>query len=420
LRTAIAHVLISRNGPALQPGTRSYARSWIRDGAMMGEALLRTGHAEAVREFADWFAPHLFPSGKVPCCLDARGADPVPENDSHGEWVRLVSQYYRYTHDTAWLRRQWPGVVRAVDYMESLRADSRREANAEALGYAGLLLPSISHEGYSDKPAWSYWDDFWALAGYRAAPALAQALGDADHGRRFTAARDDFMHDLGDSITKSRARHGIDFIPGSADRGDFDATSTTIALSEADALGLVPRTWFDATFERYWQEFIARRDGTKPWEDYTPYEWRNVGALVRLGQVDRAHAAIAFFMADRRPAPWNQWAEVVGREPRKPRFVGDMPHAWVASDYVRAVLDLFAYEREDEQAMVLAAGIPDAWIAAGGVSIDGLRTPWGPLGYTLRREGNANVLEISAASARPPGGFVLRDGLVLKQAAEVR
>ena len=32
--------------------------------------------------------------------------------------------------------------------------------------------------------------------------------------------------------------------------------------------------------------------------------------------------AIEFFMHDRRPDEWNQWAEVVGRNPRKSRFVG--------------------------------------------------------------------------------------------------
>src|SRR5262249_48660069 len=74
LRTALAHILISRDGTALRPGTRSYARSWIRDGAMMADALLRFGETAAVREYVDWYAPHQFSSGKVPCCVDHRGA----------------------------------------------------------------------------------------------------------------------------------------------------------------------------------------------------------------------------------------------------------------------------------------------------------------------------------------------------------
>ncbi|HVK50238.1 MAG TPA: discoidin domain-containing protein, partial [Pseudoxanthomonas sp.] len=46
LRTSLAHMLISRIGPRLQPGTRSYSRSWIRDGAMISEGLLRLGRDE--------------------------------------------------------------------------------------------------------------------------------------------------------------------------------------------------------------------------------------------------------------------------------------------------------------------------------------------------------------------------------------
>src|SRR5262249_48193615 len=79
LRTALAHILINRDGPGLQPGSRSYERSWIRDGALSSASLLRLGHTEAATEFMDWYSQYLFSNGKVPCCVDFRGADPVPE-----------------------------------------------------------------------------------------------------------------------------------------------------------------------------------------------------------------------------------------------------------------------------------------------------------------------------------------------------
>ena len=71
--TATAHILVTRSGPALQPGPRRYTRSWIRDGAMMSAALLRMGHAREVREFIRWYAPHQRADGFVPCCVDRRG-----------------------------------------------------------------------------------------------------------------------------------------------------------------------------------------------------------------------------------------------------------------------------------------------------------------------------------------------------------
>src|SRR5262249_56200339 len=86
------------------------------------------------------------------------------------------------------------------------------------------------------------------------------------------------------------------------------------------------------TFDRYWSEFAARANGTRKWNDYTPYEWRTVGAFTRLGQRDRAQAAIDFFFASgARPPGWNQWAEVVCRPQRQIRFIADTPHPCAAS-----------------------------------------------------------------------------------------
>src|SRR5690606_33128844 len=105
LRTSLAHMLISRIGPRLQPGTRSYARSWIRDGAMISEGLLRMGRPDVVREYVDWYAPYQFEDGMVPCCVDDRGSDPVPENDSHGELIFNIAELYRYDGDKAFLAK---------------------------------------------------------------------------------------------------------------------------------------------------------------------------------------------------------------------------------------------------------------------------------------------------------------------------
>jgi hypothetical protein len=61
-----------------------------------------------------------------------------------------------------------------------------------------------------------------------------------------------------------------------------------------------------------------------------------------------------------RPLAWNHWAEVVWREPATPRFIGDMPHGWVGSDFIRSVTDMFAYADGDD-ALVIGAGIHPEW-----------------------------------------------------------
>jgi hypothetical protein len=414
LRTATAHMLVSRVGPRLQPGTRSYARSWIRDGAMISEGLLRMGRVDAVREYVDWYAPYQFRDGMVPCCVDDRGSDPVPENDSHGELIFAIAELYRYDGDKAALARRWPHVRAAFDYMEKLRASERTEANrAKDPALYGLMPASISHEGYSAKPMHSYWDDFWALRGYKDAVELAQALGKDDEARRMAAARDQFHADLQASLFAAVERHGIDYLPGAAELGDFDPTSTTMA----PVLGIGPTgtpgdalqyaMLLNATFDRYWREFRQRETGQREWKDYTPYEWRNVSAFVRLGRRDRAWDAVRFFFAGRTPQAWNQWAEVVSRTPRTPFFLGDLPHAWVASDFVRSALDMFAYARESDHSLVLAAGLPVRWFDGDGVSIQGLGIPGGTLGYSIRRENGRLRVDVPAGVPLPAGGLVL-------------
>jgi hypothetical protein len=133
-----------------------------------------------------------------------------------------------------------------------------------------------------------------------------------------------------------------------------------------------------------------------------------VGTFVRLGWRDRAHELLDFFLDSRRPAGWNQWAEVVGREPRRPRFIGDMPHTWVASDFIRSFLDLFAYERESDRSLLLAAGIPESWISApGGVGVRGLHTPYGLLDYSLAKSGDEVRMDVAGNLKVPAGGLVI-------------
>ena len=136
----------------------------------------------------------------------------------------------------------------------------------------------------------SYWDDFWGLTGLKDAAWLAGELGDAGETRRLAASTDEFRLDILASLAAARDIHGIVFIPGAADLGDFDPTSTTVALSPAGEQARLPRDALAATFERYWSEFAARRDGRRAWDAYTPYEWRNVGAFVRLGWRDRVES----------------------------------------------------------------------------------------------------------------------------------
>jgi hypothetical protein len=415
IQTTLAYILINRDGPAIRPGSRNYARSWIRDGAMTSSALLELGHPEAVRAFLRWYARYQGPDGKIPCCVDRRGPDPTPEHDSAGAFIHAVAEYYRFTRDVGLVSDLWPNVTRAVDYLSALRkrrlTDDYREP--EKAAYYGLLPESISHEGYSAHPVHSYWDDFFALRGFTDAAALAVVLGDDERAKQYAALRDSFHETLTASIARTIAAHQIDYVPGSVELGDFDPTSTAVVLTGGGELDHLPEAPLARTFDLYVDEFRRRQDGGGEREEVSGYEMRNVGALVRLGRKRAALDLLDWFVAAQRPPAWHEWAEITWQDPSAPRFIGDMPHTWVGAGFVDSVRTLLAYERDTDGALVLAGGVPEAWVRSGdGVTVKRLPTHYGILGYTLRADGPDTVrLRIGGDLALPPGKIVVRSPL---------
>ena len=399
--TATAHILVTRSGPALQPGPRRYTRSWIRDGAMMSAALLRMGHAEEVREFIRWYAPHQREDGFVPCCVDREGTDWLVEHDSHGELLALIADYYRFSSDDAFLQESWAFVDKAVGYIE------------RSLGQDGLLPISVSHEGYLAQPVHSFWDDFWALRGLRDAVDLAHAAGYETSAQRWGALCARFASTLFASIEATRAQRKLDYIPGSIEWADFDPTATANAIYLHDVPDGLDRKAVEQTFDKYLADWRSKRSGAVAWSNYTPYEIRIIGALVRLGRRDAALELLRFFLSDRRPQPWNQWPEIAWQDRKAPAHVGDLPHTWIAAEYVLAVRSLIAYEREADRSLILAAGLAPEWIDGAGVQVNAMPTLYGSLSYSLRRINTALRFEIGGGIMgkvvlRPPLAAALR------------
>lgn len=162
--------------------------------------------------------------------------------------------------------------------------------------FYGMMPASISHEGYSDKPVHAYWDNFWALRGYEDAAYLASVLDKPEDAVRVSISRDEFAADLSASLRSAVRNRGINFLPGSVEHGDFDAISTAVALALEGERSLLPQDLLVNTFERYWSDFVERRDGKRKWKDYTPYEWRSVSAFVRLDWRNRVWDAAKYFL----------------------------------------------------------------------------------------------------------------------------
>jgi hypothetical protein len=167
--------------------------------------------------------------------------------------------------------------------------------------------------------------------------------------------RDNFKENLYNSINASIQYHGINYIPGCAELGDFDATSTTIALNPCNELKNLPKEYLINTFDKYFENFNERLNPQSRWINYTPYEQRVVGSYIYLNNINRAHKLLDFFFTHQRPLNWNHWAEVVWNNCDTTEFIGDMPHTWVGSDFINSVRSMFVYEDEYENSLIVGA-----------------------------------------------------------------
>jgi hypothetical protein len=215
---------------------------------------------------------------------------------------------------------------------------------------------------------------------------LACALGDLQSGAHLSELCRSFRECLLSSLNLTIKDRGINYFPGSVELADFDPSATAIVGSLINDDQFITKKEFRTTFDKYLADFDAshRRDSGK-WVNFTPYEMRIIGTLVKMGRREESYKLLKFFIDERAPRAWNQWPEIVWRDLKAPAHIGDLPHSWVGAEFILSFLSSFAYEKPDSQSLILASGIPNHWLNHGGISIKNLPTYFGKLNYTLRK-----------------------------------
>lgn len=416
IRSNLAYLCINADGPATQPGSRNYNSSWIRDGSISATAMIRFGLLSQGNDYLNWFTGLIKDDGFIPFLVETKTGEMTwfarswHEHDSFGQYVFLVRQAAELTGDDEITKKCWPKVKAAMKHMEHLIAQ-RLTDQYKGTEYEGILPESNSHEGYFPAKH-SYWDDFFAIRGIQDAQALAIQLGHTEDAEWLAKFEKNFRTSLLASIEKVRKRDSLTTLPACAELGDFDPTSTSIAIMAADERDTLPQDALRNTYDRYVKESkhrAAQPFGTR--STYTPYEVRNISALIRMGRPEDAIMLVEYFLEDAvRPSGWNHMAEVVHGDPRTPSYIGDMPHTWVGAGLINAIRDMLVYEERDT--LFLAAAIPDQWLDSG-VSVKNLQTWWGPISYDLKRQKNGETTLELHSIRKPPNGFVLPKGIKL-------
>lgn len=304
----------------ITPGPWIYHRFWYRDAAPMLAALDVCGHHARVRAVIDRFPEGLTAEGFF------RGPD--GEWDSNGAVLHTILQHHARTRSDSWLRRWYPDLVRAGDWIVRT---CRQTANG--LPPAGF---SAEHLGASDQ---YYWDAFWCLAGLRSLGDIAATLG---HAEAAAQRRNETAH-LEACI---RAAVGDDeaVIAGAPGRA-FDASAIG-SLCAVYPLDLFDGTW--AAAEETVRSLDARYMTARGWyhpiihSGYNPYMTMQIAhALLLLGDVEAAWKA-AHPIVHETQTPWSLPEAM---HPRGGGSMGDGHHGWAAAEIVLFLRDCVVMER---------------------------------------------------------------------------
>ncbi|NQU41163.1 MAG: hypothetical protein HQ523_14520 [Lentisphaerae bacterium] len=407
LKASVAYSFVTKDGPWLQPGCWCYDKSWIRDGGVAAVALMRFGFFDEARAFLDAYTTNQFETGEIPCVIDNKAANPfwegISEYDSQGEYVYAILQYYRFTHDRAFLEGKLTNVVQSLQFAEQLR-DKRTGPDYQNDPDKKLLYGLIS-KSYANH---NYYDNLWTLKAWKDGRAMACILGRNELAEWMDGQYSALKHSVKTSMMGVIERHGIDYIPEYPEGTHFWAASIGAGVARCGEKDAMPPAALQRTFDKYHAQL---REWLMPGAVYrfTPEEMPIVETFLYMDRKDQAVELLRFMLAHRKPVGWNQWPEVVNSDERAPTIFGDMPHTWVSAQYVLALMSLLLYE--DGDALVLGHGIPAEWVrAADGVSIADVPTHFGRVSYRMAAIDD-DVRVTLSGTAVPPKGFIVKSPL---------
>ena len=119
---------------------------------------------------------------------------------------------------------------------------------------------------------------------------------------------------------------------------------------------------------------------------------------------------IDYFLNDQVPHSWNAFAEVVWKDKKTARFIGDIPHTWVGSDFLNAIRSMFVYENESDESLVLASALYQDWIdSPNGMSIENLPTYYGEISYSIKKVDSKYTFSIYGDVDLPSNGIKIKN-----------
>lgn len=406
-----------RNGRlTFQVGPTCYRGLWVVDGNFLLEAARYLGYDKEAIEGLKTTWSKQQASGQI---IAAGGREHY--KDTAIAMFTLVRQC-ELSQDWSLLRELEPNVASAIDFLDGLRAQARKEGSA--LGGYGLLPRGFADGGIEDVRD-ELTNTLWAMTGLKAMGEAGAPLGLKSAARASAVYRELFA-----AFEKAAAQEMCSY------EGRFDFLPM---LLKADAAWKLPDPWDQprpqaaqwalshciypgrlfaaehpvvrghaALMQAVCREGIPAETGWGHHETVWSYNAAFVAEVyLWLGLKERARETFVGFL--NHASPLYCWREehplqdaLVGS------YVGDMPHNWASAECIRYQRHVLALE--DGASLRLLAGVTEGELAHGlPFVLEGTPTRFGRLSINLEPMdgGKGWRLKFRRGSGPQPGSVVL-------------
>ena len=349
------------------PGPYTYKRFWFRDAVFILNALLSLGGVERTRRALQEFAPRQRMDGYF---LSQEG-----EWDSNGEALWFYRRFATLTGEPLpeeWLR----AVAKGARWITKKRIPAKPPRAESGLLPAGF---SAEHLGPND---FYYWDDFWGVAGLRAAAGLLREA-DPRLAEKLASEAGEFLTTIQRSFPSGPRRRFPGAIPASLHRRmDSGAVGSLVADYPLQLFARgdpgITRT-ANYLCENHLQSGGFFQDMIH--SGINAYLTLHLAQVrLRAGEISAAWALMDSVRA--LASPTGQWPEAI-HPLTLGGCMGDGQHIWAAAEWLMLVRNLFV--REEAGALVIGAGLRPEWLGDGEASFGPTLTPHGTVTATFAR-----------------------------------
>jgi putative flippase GtrA len=376
LYEAAIRTMILHSPKEVYPGPYIYRRFWFRDAAFILDAMLCVGLKNRVRRALDCFRFRQTTEGYF---LSQEG-----EWDSNGEALWIMRQFCEMT-----------GSLPPKEWKESINKAGKwickkRMSGNLRFAHAGLLPSGFSaeHLGPND---FYYWDDFWAVAGLKAAAFLCATYKNKNESLYFEKESDALLDSINQSLKKVDYRLKRRAIPASPYRRLDTGAIGSLAAS-------YPLRVFESNDPRILDtaDFLIKNclvhggffhDMTH--SGINPYLTLHLAqVLLRAG--DSRYFSLMTAVA-KLASSTGQWPESV--HPRTGGgCMGDGQHVWAAAEWALMIRSCFV--REEDAGLILCSGIPRVWLKENqAIAFGPAPTSFGDIQISIKPNGQNILVE---------------------------